>query len=116
MNGCDITEMNERLLQLRLCLGSIFLIHLTALLLKRFQKEGITWFGLLDHPNIVPLIGWTLTPKLSFISPWYEKGNLYGHLEGLSDMKQLRLLVGIAEGLVYLHSCSPPVVHGDLQT
>ncbi|KIO33528.1 hypothetical protein M407DRAFT_233165, partial [Tulasnella calospora MUT 4182] len=82
---------------------------------QRFQQEGITWFGLLEHPNIVPLIGWTLTPNLSFISPWYEQGNLRGHLRALSGIKRMQLLVGIAKGLEYLHSQAPPVVHGDLK-
>ncbi|KAG8926171.1 hypothetical protein FRC01_009254 [Tulasnella sp. 417] len=84
-------------------------------MLQRFQQEGITWFGLLKHPNIVPLIGWTLTPSLSFISPWYEKGNLLKHLRILSDMKPMQPLLGIAKGLEYLHSQAPPVVHGDLK-
>ncbi|KIO33519.1 hypothetical protein M407DRAFT_65560, partial [Tulasnella calospora MUT 4182] len=69
----------------------------------------------LDHPNIVPLLGWILTPSLSFVSPWYEQGNLYGQLGGLSRIKRIRLLLGIAKGLGYLHSRSPPVVHGDLK-
>ncbi|KAG8920488.1 hypothetical protein FRC01_000730 [Tulasnella sp. 417] len=84
-------------------------------LLQRFQQEGITWFGLLNHPNIVPLIGWTLTPYLSFISPWYEQGNLHKHLRAPSSMKRMQLLLGIAKGLEYLHSQAPPVVHGDLK-
>lgn len=96
MNNRSATEANEQLL-------------------RRFQQEAITWVGLPDHPNIVPLIGWTLTPNLSFISPWYEKGNLYGHLKSLSWSQQLHVLFGIAKGLDYLHSCSPPIVHGDLK-
>ncbi|KIO22699.1 hypothetical protein M407DRAFT_78959, partial [Tulasnella calospora MUT 4182] len=81
----------------------------------RFMQEVITWLGLPRHPNIVPLIGWTLTPNLSFVSPWYEQGNLYRHLKNLSDTRRIRVLLGIAKGLECLHSCSPPVVHGDLK-
>ncbi|KIO18096.1 hypothetical protein M407DRAFT_48322, partial [Tulasnella calospora MUT 4182] len=71
--------------------------------------------GLPKHPNIVPLIGWTLTPDLSFISPWYKQGNLYRHLNSLSDARRIQVLLGIAKGLECLHSRKPPVVHGDLK-
>ncbi|KAG8927937.1 hypothetical protein FRC01_006687 [Tulasnella sp. 417] len=82
-------------------------------MLRRFRQEAITW-GLLDHPNIVPLFGWTLTPSPSFISPWFEEGNLWARLKGLSEFSRINLLIGIANGFEYLHSCKPPVVHGDL--
>ncbi|KIO22698.1 hypothetical protein M407DRAFT_78970, partial [Tulasnella calospora MUT 4182] len=68
-----------------------------------------------DHPNLVPLIGWTLTPSLSFISPWYKQGNLSHHLKSFSRVRQIHVLLGIGRGLQYLHSRSPPVVHGDLK-
>ncbi|KIO17397.1 hypothetical protein M407DRAFT_228408, partial [Tulasnella calospora MUT 4182] len=81
----------------------------------RFEQEAITWFGLPNHPNIVPLIGWTLTRNLSFISPWYEQGNLYRHLKSLSETQKIHVVLGIAKGLECLHSCNPPVAHGDLK-
>ncbi|KAG8913351.1 hypothetical protein FRC01_004583, partial [Tulasnella sp. 417] len=84
-------------------------------MLRRFMQEVITWLGLPQHPNIVPLIGWTLTPSLSFISPWYKQGNLYGHLKNLSDTQRIHVLLGIAKGLECLHSRTPPVAHGDLK-
>ncbi|KIO22706.1 hypothetical protein M407DRAFT_52770, partial [Tulasnella calospora MUT 4182] len=80
-----------------------------------FKQEVITWLSLPKHPNIVPLIGWTLTPTLSFISPWYRQGNLYRHLKELSHTRRIQVLLGIARGLECLHSRSPPVVHGDLK-
>ncbi|KIO33515.1 hypothetical protein M407DRAFT_65518, partial [Tulasnella calospora MUT 4182] len=69
----------------------------------------------LEHPNIVPLLGWTVTPYLSFISPWCKKGNIKRHLKKFSKIERLQLLLGIAKGLEYLHSRRPPVVHGDLK-
>ncbi|KIO33516.1 hypothetical protein M407DRAFT_46480, partial [Tulasnella calospora MUT 4182] len=78
-------------------------------------QEVITWLGLPKHPKIVPLIGWTLTPDLSFVSPWYEQGNLDRHLQKISDTRRIQVLLGIAKGLECLHSHSPPVVHGDLK-
>ncbi|KIO16982.1 hypothetical protein M407DRAFT_229949, partial [Tulasnella calospora MUT 4182] len=87
----------------------------SEVLRQRFEQEVITWSGLPNHPNIVPLLGWTLTPDLSFISPWYEQGNLYRHLKYLSGMQKIHVILGIAKGLECLHSCNPPVVHGDLK-
>ncbi|KAG9047869.1 copper transport protein ctr1 [Tulasnella sp. UAMH 9824] len=84
-------------------------------MLRRFMQEIITWLGLPKHPNIVPLIGWTLTPNLAFISPWYGQGNLYRHLNGLSDARRIQIALGIAKGLECLHSRNPPVIHGDLK-
>lgn len=82
---------------------------------QRFSQEVRTWRRLPDHPNIVPLIGWTQEPKLSLISPWYKQGDLRCHLKCLSDIRKLHVLIGIAKGLECLHSQTPPVVHGDLK-
>lgn len=86
-----------------------------ARLLHRFQQEAITWLGAPNHPNIVPLVGWILTPSLSLISPWYKQGNLSYHLKKLSETQRTSILLGIAKGLDCLHSCNPPIVHGDLK-
>lgn len=66
-----------------------------------------------SHPNIVPLIGWTLKPSLAFIYPWYERGNLSNHLHYLSDTQKLYILIGIAKALECLHSRG--VIHGDIK-
>ncbi|KIO22702.1 hypothetical protein M407DRAFT_216154 [Tulasnella calospora MUT 4182] len=79
------------------------------------MQEVITWLSLPKHPNLVPLIGWTVTPNLSFISPWYRQGNLYRHLNNLSHTQRIQVLLGIAKGLKCLHSRNPPVAHGDLK-
>ncbi|KIO27309.1 hypothetical protein M407DRAFT_73358, partial [Tulasnella calospora MUT 4182] len=78
-------------------------------------QEAITWLGAPNHPNIVPLIGWMLTPSLSFVSPWYKRGNLSHHLKDFSEAQRINILLGIAKGLDCLHSCRPPIVHGDLK-
>lgn len=83
-------------------------------LLQRWKQETRAWNGL-DHPNIVPLIGWTVEPSPSLISPWYKEGNLKRNLTNRSEFERIRLLLGVSKGLDYLHSRSPPVVHGDLR-
>lgn len=43
-----------------------------------------------SHPNIAPLLGWTVEPFFSFISPWYKRGSLHRHLKDLSSIQRLR--------------------------
>jgi serine/threonine protein kinase len=82
----------------------------------------------LNHPNIVPLRGVTLNP-LQLISEWMPGGELREYVKLNRDANPIRLvspflpistkispplqLLGIAEGLAYLHSCN--VIHGDLK-
>jgi len=85
--------------------------------LKKRLRELMVW-TYLEHPNIVPLLGLSLShsPYASMVSPWYEKGNVHRYLETFGDIigisDRLRLLSDVAAGLSYLHSCF--VVHGDL--
>ena len=93
-------------------------------------REALIWKRL-THPNIVPFIGVTLSP-LQIVSEWMPGGSLTAHIKSnprvdrislvspLSDPPPLRnmtlvfqQLVGVAEGLNYLHRCE--VVHGDLK-
>ncbi|KIO22694.1 hypothetical protein M407DRAFT_216143 [Tulasnella calospora MUT 4182] len=96
----------------RCCFESV---HSSYFIRQRFQQEARNWLAVSEHTNIVPLVGWTLTPSPSFISPWYKRGNLHRHLSKLSETQRGHMLLGIAKGLEYLHSHSPPVVHGDLK-
>ena len=82
----------------------------------------------LRHPNIVPLLGITVTP-LQLISEWMSGGDLPGYIKGHHDVDRLGLvgslllcllytqshyqLSDVAKGLCYLHSCN--VIHGDLK-
>jgi len=45
----------------------------------------------LTHPNILPLLGITITP-LQLISDWMPGGDLPGYLERQADADRLRLV------------------------
>ena len=84
----------------------------------------------LDHPNIVAFKGVTLNP-LQLVSEWMPGGELQEHLKKHPNANPISLvgpflstsalhltppspqLIGIAEGLAYLHSSD--VIHGDLK-
>lgn len=92
-----------------------------------FCKEAVVWKRL-THPNILPLLGTTITP-LQLVSDWMPGGDLPSYLKKNPNADQVGLvgvlpvesphanfrfqLSGIAEGLCYLHSCN--VIHGDLK-
>ncbi|KAF8299633.1 kinase-like protein, partial [Clavulina sp. PMI_390] len=76
----------------------------------------------LEHPNILPFLGIyhedTNFPLI--ILPFVEHGSLEGLLdrmepsELMEQPKLVRILIGSARGLVYLHTRDPPILHGDL--
>jgi len=94
---------------------------------KLFCREAIVWKRL-NHPNIVPFKGVTLNP-LQLISEWMPHGELREYIKENQYMNRVGLvgsslpthmqhltypqLLGVAEGLGYLHSCN--VIHGDLK-
>ncbi|KIO32375.1 hypothetical protein M407DRAFT_241460 [Tulasnella calospora MUT 4182] len=83
-------------------------------MIERASREAHVWLAI-DHPNVVPLVGYTFTPVLSLISPWHEKGNLRNYIFSNPDVDRLKLLLDIAKGLAYLHSRRTPLVHGDIK-
>ncbi|PON86989.1 Serine/threonine protein kinase [Trema orientale] len=92
---------------------------------KEFQTE-VEAIGKLRHPNIVTLRAyyWSVDEKL-LIYDYVPNGNLSTALHGkpgmvsftpLSWSVRLKIMKGIARGLVYLHEFSPKkYVHGDLK-
>ncbi|KDR71818.1 hypothetical protein GALMADRAFT_781071 [Galerina marginata CBS 339.88] len=86
---------------------------------KRLRREIRVW-SCLRHPNIVPLLGTTMSFGLyvAMVCPWMNKGNLNHYLNDkkaeLNLRRRLQILTDIVEGLSYLHA--QPVVHGDLTT
>ena len=76
----------------------------------------------LNHPNIVHFIGIYLPPQQSFpvmimelmdesLTSYAETG---AEKPSISFTKKIAILHDVAEGLSYLHSRNPPVIHRDL--
>lgn len=92
---------------------------------KEFQTE-VEAVGKLKHPNIVTLRAyyWSVDEKL-LIYDYIPNGNLTAAIHGKPGMVsftplpwsiRLKIMKGIAKGLVYLHEYSPKkYVHGDLK-
>ncbi|KAG8925521.1 hypothetical protein FRC01_010054 [Tulasnella sp. 417] len=87
-------------------------------LLKRMLREVSIWVTL-NHVNILPLYGYQIrNEELLLVSRRSEKQSigrfLTSHPE-LTIIDKLELLHEAACGLEYLHSRSPPIVHGGIQ-
>jgi len=80
---------------------------------KILWKEVVLWKRL-AHENILPFHGIdrSISP-LALAYDWCEKGDVMQYLESNPDTSRPEVLLQIAKGLQYLHSCG--VVHGDLK-
>ncbi|KZT36625.1 kinase-like protein [Sistotremastrum suecicum HHB10207 ss-3] len=87
---------------------------------RRLRREIKVWQSL-DHPNVVTLCGicTNFGTFPSMVSLWHDKGSASSYLASLGDRAtvrtKLKLLTEVARGLEYLHSLSPPIIHGDLK-
>jgi serine/threonine protein kinase len=91
---------------------------------SRFVKtldEKIKVMWLLDHANIVKCLGRCIQDQTLFIvSEYCDGGSLHDLLHEkkikLSPEKQLEYALSIAEGMEYLHTREPMIVHRDLNS
>ncbi|XP_010227884.1 LRR receptor-like serine/threonine-protein kinase ERECTA isoform X2 [Brachypodium distachyon] len=91
--------------------------------LKEFQTELET-VGSIKHRNLVSLQGYSLSPVGNLLFYEYmENGSLWDVLHGPSKKKKLdwetrlRIALGAAQGLAYLHhDCSPRIIHRDVKS
>ncbi|XP_059637023.1 probable LRR receptor-like serine/threonine-protein kinase At2g16250 [Cornus florida] len=86
-------------------------------------------FSKVSHPRLVPLLGHCLEnenekllvykhmPNRDLSNSFYRSTNLEdGSLQSLDWITRLKIAIGAAEGLSYLHhECNPPLVHRDIQ-
>ncbi|KAG8967815.1 hypothetical protein FRC05_001911 [Tulasnella sp. 425] len=84
----------------------------------RIKRETTIW-RMVKHRNILPFMGYQIVNEVPMlVSPWCENGNLATYIDAnpeLTRNNKLELLRGAARGLVYLHSLSPPIYHGDIK-
>lgn len=71
----------------------------------------------LGHPNIADFLGIAFKQELRpcIIIKYYKNGTTPKYLETHPDVDRLALIKDIANGLSYLHTLQPPIVHGDLK-
>ncbi|KAF9459519.1 kinase-like domain-containing protein [Collybia nuda] len=87
--------------------------------LKTVSRETLIWRQLF-HPHVLPFIcvyyyPTDNHPKIGLVSPWMKHGNVQQFLRQVPDTDRTSLVVDIAEGLSYLHSMKPKIIHGDLK-
>ncbi|GMQ02383.1 hypothetical protein CsSME_00048639 [Camellia sinensis var. sinensis] len=91
--------------------------------LKEFETELET-VGSIKHRNLVSLQGYSLSPSGNLLFYDYmENGSLWDLLHGPTKKKKLdwdtrlRIALGAAQGLAYLHhDCSPRIIHRDVKS
>jgi len=64
----------------------------------------------------------TTPPNLCIVSEYVSKGPLFKVLhkskdrDQLSTERKIRIALDAAKGIHYLHTCRPPIIHGDLKS
>ncbi|KZO99071.1 kinase-like protein [Calocera viscosa TUFC12733] len=87
-----------------------------VLIIQGILREVTNWMRL-DHPNILEFYGVCGHGPYGFamVSPWMHQGDVVKYLVTNPNANRPALLLDIAQGLSYLHSLPPPLVHGDLR-
>ncbi|ETV66001.1 TKL protein kinase, variant [Aphanomyces astaci] len=78
----------------------------------------------LKHPNILDFLGFSWNPKdhnLCFLTEYMKNGDLFYYLQKRKTVltwkrEKIQLALDIAQGLVYLHSLTPKIIHRDLKS
>mmetsp|Transcript_17794 Transcript_17794/g.25015 ORF Transcript_17794/g.25015 Transcript_17794/m.25015 type:complete len:679 (+) Transcript_17794:59-2095(+) len=86
---------------------------------KQIEEEKST-LQKLNHPNIIKVYAnWTKKNQLIFITDWVTSGSLRDYMTRMKTTVKLRVLKRwckqILDGLHYLHSQRPPVIHRDIK-
>ncbi|KAM3709979.1 hypothetical protein ACB098_02G216500 [Castanea mollissima] len=89
---------------------------------QEWQSE-VNFLGRLSHPNLVKLLGYCWEDKeLLLVYEFMSKGSLENHLfrrnpniEPLSWNIRLKILIGAARGLAFLHTSEKKVIYRDFK-
>ncbi|PRP75101.1 leucine-rich repeat-containing protein [Planoprotostelium fungivorum] len=85
---------------------------------NEFRREVFIMSGL-EHINLVRLMGLCLDP-LAIVTEFMSCGDLYGFLhdttQELNWILRFKIAHDIANGMSFLHSAKPPIVHRDLKS
>ncbi|XP_013609796.1 PREDICTED: probable serine/threonine-protein kinase NAK isoform X1 [Brassica oleracea var. oleracea] len=100
---------------------------------KRLNQEGlqghrewlaeINYLGQLDHPNLVKLVGYCLEEEQRLlVYEFMPRGSLENHLfrrgtffQPISWNTRVRMALGAARGLAFLHNAQPQVIYRDFK-
>ncbi|XP_059631752.1 probable serine/threonine-protein kinase PBL16 isoform X2 [Cornus florida] len=86
---------------------------------RAMWQAEVTWLPLLIHPNIVTLVGYCEDPASNTFYIVYEyvsEHSLEDRRRGLNWEGVLRVLRGVANGLLHIHSYRPQILmYGDLK-
>ncbi|KAK1415558.1 hypothetical protein QVD17_31341 [Tagetes erecta] len=106
----------------------------TVIAVKRLNQEGlqghqewlaeINYLGLLNHPNLVKLIGYCIEDDhRMLVYEFMPRGSLENHLfrrssyfQPLSWNLRIKVALGAAKGLAYLHSPDAKVIYRDFKS
>lgn len=89
--------------------------------LKEWQAE-VKFLGKFSHPNLVKLLGYCWEEKeFLLVYEYMQKGSLESHLfrngaEQLSWETRLKIVIGAARGLAFLHTTEKQVIYRDFKT
>lgn len=85
---------------------------------RDFASE-VTLLQQLHHPNIVGLVGTCIDP-IALLTEYCHRGNLFLMLNDakcpLAWERKLSFALGLAEGMHYLHTRDPILIHRDLKS
>jgi len=81
---------------------------------KNIAREIRVWSEF-NHINILPILGYCMEGDYpSLVSKWMIKGSLREYMSELDRKETMKMILGIAQGLAYIHSRN--AIHSDLKS